>query len=489
MKVNVVIKFFLKECTIVIFGSKGDLAKRKLIPSLYRLEVKDKLSRKTKIIALGRANWKNSEYRTIVELSLKNFFPNSLDTKILERFKKRFYFYYLDVYNSINFLHLKRVLDEKRLTIYYLAMSSETFKAIVIGLKNNFLNFKNSRIVLEKPLGSSLESSKKINVVLGKYFNESQIFRIDHYLAKETVLNLLYLRFSNVIFLNSWNKFSIDNVQITVSEKLGVEDRVKFFNKTGQIRDMVQSHLLQILALVTMSPPIRLDSNEIRKEKVKILKNLKQITENEIRKKVVIGQYGSGKINGDSVQSYLNSLGDNKKSNTETFFAVKVEINNENWEGVPFYLRTGKRLKEKRSEIIINFKDSFLNLFKNKFPKDFCNSLVITLQPNEGIKINFFNRRVGYNNDNLDKKTFSFSYKNEYHLFLDDYERLLAHIIKGDQSLFLHREEVENSWKWVDSIINSLKKRKIKPIIYDSGSWGPVESQSLLEKENRKWNF
>jgi len=475
---------------IVIFGAKGDLVRRKLIPALYSLECKKHIHENTRIIAVGRAKWSSREYCDMIEKNLVTFLSKRIDCSVLNKFKSRFIFCNLDVSDHSKFFVLKEIIKKKNnKCIYYLAMPHYTFSDVCLGLKKIFLNDRNSRVVVEKPIGTSLQTSKIINNVLGTYFREDQIFRIDHYLGKETVLNLLSFRFSNVFIYSSWNKSVIDNVQITLSEEIGIEGRIDFFNSTGQMRDMVQSHLLQLLTLITMSQPYVINSDKIRDEKVKILKSLKPITKNNIKDNIVLGQYDSGVVNNKPVQSYLNDL-QNKDviSNTETFIAVKVEIDNEQWNGVPFYIRTGKRLLKKCSEIVINFKNESGNIFNKTLSSRSSNQLIITLQPNEGLKINIFNRQPGlYDFDNLVTESLKFSYKESNEMFLNDYERLLLEVMRGNQSLFVRRDEVELAWSWIDSIIDECKDAHMKPILYQSGSWGPDESNLLLHKDGRYW--
>ncbi|CAL4043118.1 Glucose-6-phosphate 1-dehydrogenase [Buchnera aphidicola (Anoecia corni)] len=476
---------------IVIFGAKGDLVRRKLIPALYSLECKQQIHAHTRIIAVGRAKWSSREYCDMIEKNLITFLSKEIDYSVFNKFKSRFIFCNLDVADHSNFFLLEDILKKKNSRyIYYLAMPHYTFSNVCLGLKKFNLNNYSSRVVVEKPIGTSLKTSKLINNVLGTYFRENQIFRIDHYLGKETVLNLLYFRFSNFFIYKNWNNSVIDNVQVTLSEEIGIEGRINFFSSTGQTRDMVQSHLLQLLTLITMSRPHSLNADKIRDEKVKILKSLKLITKNNVKNNIVLGQYDSGFINHKPVQSYLNDLGSKKNiSDTETFIAIKVEIDNEQWNGVPFYIRTGKRLLKKCSEIVINFKNDSTNTFNKTLSRRNSNQLIITLEPNEGLKINFFNKKPGlYDSNDLVTESLNFIYKERNKTFLKDYERLFLEIIKGDQSLFVRRDEVELAWSWIDSIIDAWKDVNLKPILYQSGSWGPNNSDVLLNKDGRYWH-
>ncbi|QTM69192.1 glucose-6-phosphate dehydrogenase, partial [Buchnera aphidicola (Hormaphis cornu)] len=317
------------------------------------------------------------------------------------------------------------------------------------------------------------------------------IFRIDHYLGKETVLNLLSLRFSNSIFSKNWNNQTIDHIQITVAEEVGIEGRWGYFDQTGQMKDMVQNHLLQLLTIIAMDQPSNFHSDSIRDEKVKILKSLQIIKENEINKKTVIGQYTSGKLHGKIVPSYLNEEGANKQSNTETFVALRVDIDNIRWKGVPFYLRTGKRMPYKCSEIVIVFKKISINLFSNQVESLPQNKLIISLEPNEGISIQILNKIPSLQLNQKLKNTnlrFSYSQDPDFNYLPNAYERLLLECMLGIQSLFVRRDEVEEAWKWIDSVIDLWRKNTKIPELYPSGTWGPLLSTNMINIDGRMWN-
>ncbi|XRX42831.1 MAG: glucose-6-phosphate dehydrogenase [Buchnera aphidicola (Eriosoma harunire)] len=476
----------------IIFGAKGDLAKRKLIPSLYQLEKANKLNKDTRIIGVGRANWNKKYYKDIVRNSLETFMTEKIDESLWSKLHSRLEFCNLDVNETDNFIQLKKLLDQKkRITINYFAVPPNIYGAICNGLGQAKLNFPPARVIIEKPVGTSLKTSQDINNQIGKYFTESQIFRIDHYLGKETILNLLSLRFANSIFSHSWNNQTIDHIQITVAEDIGIEGRWGYFDKTGQMRDMVQNHLLQILTIITMSPPNNLNADSIRNEKVKILKALRPINIHNVQENTVIGQYTSGFINGVEVPSYIHEDGANKKSDTETFVALRVNIDNWRWFGVPFYLRTGKRLPHKHSEITIFFKNSSMNLFKESIAILPSNKLIIRLQPNEGIEIHILNKIPELSDTNhLTNVKLRFDYLNTFHqpYLIDAYERLLLESMIGSQSLFVRRDEVEEAWKWVDSIINAWNHSNKKPELYPAGTWGPKLSHDIIKKDKRYWN-
>ncbi|CEN32221.1 Glucose-6-phosphate 1-dehydrogenase [Candidatus Westeberhardia cardiocondylae] len=480
-------------CNLIIFGTKGDLAKRKLLPSLYQLEKIKLIHPQTRIIGVGRANWNINFYIHIVYEALERFVQEPINTKFWNILKKRLDFCNLDVNEIKYFNQLKKKINKKnKITISYLAMPPTTFGIICKGLNKIGLNNEPNRIVMEKPIGSDLKSSQKINNQVSKYFLEKQIYRIDHYLGKETILNLLTLRFANPIFISNWDNRSIDHVQITVAEDIGIEKRWKYFDNIGQLRDMVQSHLLQILTIITMSPPINLMTDSIRNEKIKILKALRPINHINVKNNTVRGQYTTGYIKGKRICGYLEEEGIKYNSHTETFVSIKVDIDNWQWSGVPFYLRTGKRLSDKYSEIVIYFKNTTFNLFKNSYKELPKNKLTIRIQPNGGIDLQIINKLSTLNHKhNLQCNTLNlnFTEKSTKNKFLEAYERLLLDTMRGMQTLFVRRDEVEEAWKWIDSIIKAWKinsKTKIKP--YQAGSTGPEDSNNMIKKDKRVWN-
>lgn len=477
-------------CDLVIFGTKGDLARRKLLPALYKLEKYQKIHPNTRIIGAGRADWNKEDYIKVVKKSIKFFLHEKIDENIWKKLILRLNFFNIDVYKDHDFSRLKKILNEKKnIIIYYCAVPPNTFNAIFTGLGKVNLNSPPSRIIIEKPLGVSLETSKKINNQISNYFLESQIFRIDHYLGKESILNLLALRFSNSFFFHNWNNKIIDHIQITVSEEVGIENRWNYFDQMGQTRDMVQNHLLQILTIIAMDPPKKNTPEDIRYEKLKILRALKKIDKKEINIKTARGQYSSGFINGEKVPSYIQENGANKNSKTETFVSIKVDINNDRWFGVPFYLRTGKRLAYKYSEIVIVFKTISKNLFQ-EFNKDLSpNKLIIRLEPKESIKIEFLKKVPGIGKEyELKSDKMECNYFNYSKNFVDAYERLLFESMRGVQSLFVCRDEVEEAWKWIDPIINAWEKTDTNNIqLYTSGTWGPKNSDEIIMRDGRSW--
>ncbi|AFP85155.1 glucose-6-phosphate dehydrogenase [secondary endosymbiont of Ctenarytaina eucalypti] len=479
-------------CDLVIFGAKGDLARRKLLPSLYRLEKAGSLHPKTRIIGVGRANWDVKTYTQVVREALETFMKEGIDDKSWRSLSARLDFCNLDVNEMTHFSRLGEKLDQQaRVTVNYFAMPPNTFEAICRGLGKTGLNSEPNRIVMEKPLGTDLSSSREINNQVAKYFNESQVYRIDHYLGKETVLNLLALRFANSIFVSNWDNRTIDHVQITVAEEVGIEGRWGYFDKAGQMRDMIQSHLLQILTMMAMSPPSDLSTDRIRDEKVKVLRSLRLIDFTNVRDTTVRGQYTGGFVQGKKVPGYLEEEGANKNSRTETFVSVRVDIDNWRWAGVPFYLRTGKRLPTKCSEVVVYFKNPVLNLFLDSYQQLPQNKLTIRLQPREGMDIQILNKVPGLDHKHrLQTTKLDLSFNKTFHQehLADAYERLLLESMRGIQALFVRRDEVEEAWKWIDSIMEAWKAGNDSPKPYQAGTWGPLSSIAMMTRDRRSWN-
>ncbi|AKC60014.1 Glucose-6-phosphate 1-dehydrogenase [Blochmannia endosymbiont of Polyrhachis (Hedomyrma) turneri] len=486
-----------QSCNLVIFGAKGDLVRRKLLPSLYQLEKMNAIHPNTCIIGVGRAMWDSLFYRNrVIRVALEEFMLEPINESVWKIFSARFQFCNLDVKNISAFDSLLRNIHcvETCVIIYYFAVPPDLFGAICQGLGMFGLNKKSSRIVMEKPLGTGLNSARLINSQVAKYFDEDQIYRIDHYLGKETVLNLLALRFANSLFAYNWDHRIIDHVQITVAEEVGIEGRWGYFDSIGQMRDMVQSHLLQILTIIAMSPPSNLTADCIRDEKVKVLRDLRVINDTNICN-IVRGQYVSGYMsNNRKVPGYLEESGANKHSITETFVAIRVDIDNWRWAGVPFYLRTGKRLPTKSSEVVVVFKRPIHNLFCDSYHTLPNNRLIIRLQPNEGIDMKILSRMPGLGHKHqlqiaaLDLK-FIEMFNQEY--LFDAYERLLLEAMNGIQTLFVRRDEVECAWKWVDSIIQSwciVNNHYTQLKFYSAGTWGPEASSAMIARDGRCWN-
>ncbi|UDG80378.1 glucose-6-phosphate dehydrogenase [Candidatus Annandia pinicola] len=462
-----------KSYDLLIFGTKGDLARRKLFPALYNLEKNNYLKNNDNIIGIGRANWDKKKYISFIYYSLISFLNSCIDINVFNRLIKRILFINLDINNIQDFIKIKKLINCKnKIIISYFAVPFKIFKNICKGLTYINLNHENVRIIVEKPIGNSFNTSKIINKEINKYFKEKQIFYIDHYLGKETVLNLFVLRFANTLFLNIWNNNFIESIYINIYEEIGIEGRWNYFDNIGQTRDMIQNHLLQLLSIIAMSQPNNFSSKNIKNEKINVLKSLRKIDINNIKQYTIKGQYINGVVNGKIVPGYLEELGANKNSKTETFISICTYIDNLQWSGVPFYLNTGKRLNKKKSEIIIYLKKPFINIFNKYIKKIYNNKIIINLQNKESIDINIMNKVPNLESEFLLKEVnLNFDYKKSfnYDYIYDSYERLLLEVINNSQSLFVNKNEIELSWLWIDSIINSWKKSNQKLYKYHAG--------------------
>ena len=481
-----------KACDLILFGTKGDLARRKLLPALYQLEKAGLLHTDSRITGVARDDLTQQEYLDVVETNLQKFVKEPLDTEVLTRLKSKLQYVQIDLTKEQDYLKLADVTDiKKRIPVSYFATAPSLFGNICQGLDAAGLSVEPSRVVLEKPIGHCLESSKVINDEVAKYFKESQIYRIDHYLGKETVLNLLALRFANAIFASNWDHNAIDHVQISVAEEVGVEGRWGYYDDAGQMRDMVQNHLLQVLSLIAMEPPASLDADSIRDEKLKVLKALRPINLQNVQEKTVRGQYAAGFVGGKPVPGYLEEEDARPNSKTETFVAIKVDIDNWRWAGVPFYLRTGKRMPNKVSEVVICFKPQPHNIFHETYKQLPANKLIIRLQPDEGVEIQIMNKIPGLGeNMQLQQSKLDLSFDETFksQRIADAYERLLLEAMLGNQYLFVRRDEVEQAWKWVDGILGAWKANNEPPKAYQAGTWGPVAAISLLARDDRNWD-
>ncbi|WP_111976404.1 glucose-6-phosphate dehydrogenase [Algibacillus agarilyticus] len=481
-----------KACDFVLFGTKGDLARRKLLPALYQLEKANLLHSDTRIVGVARYEYKLDDYVDIVEDALSTFVKEEIDQAVWGRFKARLDYCMVNMADTEDYKNLAQHVDLKnRVMVNYMSTPPSIFGAICEGLHTAELINDETRVVLEKPIGHDLVSSAVINDQVARFFKEEQTYRIDHYLGKETVLNLLALRFANAIFTSNWDNKSIDHVQITVAEEVGIEGRWGYFDDAGQMRDMVQNHLLQVLSLVAMNPPVSLNADDIRHEKVRVIKCLRPITADNVAIKTVRGQYIAGKMNGNDVPGYLEEEGANTESSTETFVSLRCDIDNWRWAGVPFYLRTGKRMPQKLTEIVVHFKSLPHNIFSEEYQKVPDNKLIIRLQPHEGVEVQVMNKVPGLDETMKLQQTkldlsFSDTFKNSR--IADAYERLLLEALLGNQSLFVRRDEVESAWKYVDGIFDAWKTVGDKPKSYPAGMWGPVESFELLDKDGRHWD-
>ena len=476
----------------VLFGTLGDLARRKLLPSLYQLDKASLIHEGTKILGVARQEFSAGDFVKQVKLALEKFLGEALCDETWTRFSARLGYAQIDMKNPKDYKQLKQHVDVDRTMVCYFATPPSIYGDICKGMHESKVIDNTVRVVLEKPIGHDLASSKVINEQVAEYFDESQIYRIDHYLGKETVLNLIALRFANSIFATNWDHNCIDHVQISVAESVGIEGRWGYFDDAGQMRDMVQNHLLQILSLVAMEPPTTLDADSIRDEKLKVLKALRPINASNIADKTVRGQYAAGFVRGEEVPGYLDEPDANEKSTTETFVAIKAEIDNWRWAGVPFYLRTGKRLPNKTSEVVIYFKRQPHNLFAGSFSTLPQNKLVIRLQPDEGVEVTVMNKVPGLTTSgsmDLQKSKLNLSFSEAFadERIADAYEKLLLEVMIGNQALFVRRDEIEQAWTWVDSIKAAWDASNEPPESYQAGTWGPVSSIGLLAREERSW--
>jgi glucose-6-phosphate 1-dehydrogenase len=481
-------------CDLLIIGGDGDLALRKLYPALYALWDGECLPADIRIIAVARRELSQETFLEQVHTwysrgkSAEYFSAESWRgfTSIIE-------FWQVDATNSDGLTRLQeeRFSDPQRDLVVYLATPPQIFAPICGALQTAGLVRPNTRIVVEKPLGEDRESYLEINHQLTSIFEEDQVFRIDHYLGKETVQNLLALRFANSFLEPLWNNNYIDNVQITVSEAIGVSGRWDFYDEAGAMRDMVQNHLLQLLCLAAMEPPAHLEPTAVRNEKLKVLACLRRMDDHTVREDVVIGQYAAGAVNGEPVPGYCAEEGAGPRSDTETFVAVKTWVDNWRWAGVPFFLRTGKRLGHRYSEIVVEFKPVSHSIFGTRLPTGTTNRLIIRLQPDETISLEMMNKEPGLDiHRPLRRVALDLSFPDDAspEATPDAYQRLLLDVIRNNPPLFVRADEVEEAWKWVDSIQRVWDAGGKRPEPYTAGSWGPSRAIALVARDGRQWH-
>ncbi len=491
----------VEPCTIVIFGASGDLTARKLIPALYHLFLGKQLPSPVRIIGFARREKTDAAWRDELLAALGQFSRTKpVNEAVWKEFAQTISYHVGDFSDAAAYAALKEKLGsfgDDRLAnnlLFYLATPPSQFADVVEHLHNAGLLRRDNggfwqRLVVEKPFGHDLESAVQLNDELTRFAHEKQVYRIDHYLGKETVQNILMFRFSNSIFEELWNRRTIDNVQITVSEKLGVGSRGGYYEEAGAIRDMVQNHLLQVLALVAMEPPVSLDAEPIRDEKVKLLKSIRPIAPDQVDKQVVRGQYFAGMIDGKLVPGYRQEPKVKLDSNVETYTALKLFIDNWRWSGVPFYLRTGKALPLSASEVRIQFRPAPHILFSAQCgTKLDANALTLRLQPEEGIYLRF-NGKVPGTSIQVRPVRMNFSYDTEFGAYTPEaYERLLLDVIAGDATLFIRRDEVESAWQIVDAIRQGWSDKALtNREFYSAGTWGPVAADDLLAQANHTW--
>ena len=476
----------------VVFGATGDLTQRKLLPALYYRFRDGQIPGSSRIIGASRSELASEAFRDRAREALRRYVPaTDIDEAALAAFMDHVHYVSVDALGDGGWDDLKRMLAERpdQVRPFYLATSPDLYGAICRNLDRHGLIGDKSRVVLEKPIGKDLKSARAINDAVGAVFPEAQIFRIDHYLGKETVQNLLALRFANTIFERLWNADVIDHVQITVGETVGVEGRGGYYDTSGALRDMVQNHILQLLCLTAMESPLSLDANSVRDEKLKVLRALKPITPGDVQAVTVRGQYAAGAVAGTPVGSYLADLGGSTASRTETFVALKLEVQSWRWAGVPFYVRTGKRLPSKHSEIVVQFRASPFSIFPDESFGREPNRLVIRLQPEEGMKLEVMTKDPGPGGMRLRPTDLDISFEKTFNQrYPDAYERLLMDVVRGNATLFMRRDEVEAAWEWADKLLKAWADRPEPPRPYASGSWGPTAAIALIERDGRTWH-
>ncbi|HEX3676384.1 MAG TPA: glucose-6-phosphate dehydrogenase [Sphingomicrobium sp.] len=481
-----------KASTLLMFGATGDLARRMLIPSLYGLDSDGLLPPDLRIIGTARTELDDNGFRERANDALKEYLPAGFYSEgIAKRFLPRLHYVSLDINDPQGFGRLASAIgDPCHGVAIFLSTAPSLFKPTIDGLEGAGLACPTVRMALEKPLGSDLESSREINDAVAAAFPENRTFRIDHYLGKETVQNLLALRFANSMFEPLWNSTHIEHVQITVAETIGLEGRGDYYDQAGALRDMVQNHMLQLLALVAMEPPSDFNATAVRDEKVKVLRSLRAITADDAEAVTVTGQYIRGAIDGETVPGYVEEVGHD--SNTETFVALKTNIDNWRWKGVPFYLRTGKRMPMRDTEIFIQFRDVPFSIFASRGATTKPNKLIIGVQPEESIELRLMAKTPGLDRQGVRLREIPLDIGlanafSEYRRRIA-YERLLLDLIEGDPTLFVRRDEVEAQWIWIDRIRAAWAEKGITPRPYAAGTWGPSAAIALTERDGISWH-
>ena len=474
---------------LIVFGATGDLAHRKLLPALYHRDLDGQLPDDARILACSRREMSISDYREFARQAIGEH-VSDVEPHSLARFLDRLSYIAADAAGDRGWPDLAAALSgrEEVVRAFYLAVSPDFFEPICERIGTHGLATELARVVIEKPIGKDGASAREVNASIGAVFREDQIFRIDHYLGKETVQNLMALRFANALFEPLWNAAHIDHVQITVAEALGVEGRAGYYDTAGAMRDMVQNHILQLLCLVAMEPPESMDADSVRDEKLKVLKALKPMDADLAARATVRGQYRAGASSGGAVPGYLEELND-PASQTETFVAVKAEIANWRWANVPFYLRTGKRLAARVSEIVVQFHPIPHSIFGEEAGAISPNRLVIRLQPDEGVRMQVMIKDPGPGGMRLRQVPLDMSFAKAFAVRNPDaYERLIMDVIRGNQTLFMRRDEVDAAWQWIDPILESWSATKDQPKGYTAGTWGPSASIALIERDGRTWS-
>ncbi|WP_036141527.1 glucose-6-phosphate dehydrogenase [Luteibacter sp. 9135] len=474
----------------VIFGATGDLTMRKLLPALYRRFAEGQIPDDARIVGTARSPLDDASYRERAQKALKEFIrEDEYADDTVSRFLERVHYVSLNGAEAGgNWDGLKSLLEkdaaEDRVRVFYLATAPDLYGDIARNVDEKGLRTASSRIVLEKPIGTDLETARKVNEGVGRHFPENTIFRIDHYLGKEAVQNIIALRFANPMLERMWDRESIEYVQITAAETVGLEGRGGYYDGSGALRDMIQNHLLQVLTVVAMERPASLEADALRDEKVRVLTSLKPLDRDHLATSVVRGQYVQGKQDGKPVPGYREELGDDSTSTTETFVALKAEIDNARWQGVPFYLRSGKRMPEKLTEIVIQFRAAEAGLFGDARPGS---RVRIRIQPNESIRLPLFVKQPGDRFALEEVDALSTLNDPSRVVYRDSYEGLLLDAVKGSPALFVRKDETEAAWRWVTPILEAWETDTQGPDTYEAGTWGPDAARELLRRAGHRW--